>query len=144
MLLTNIGWLVCSIVSIIFVILYPIVLAIVAHQRLKVSWRYFGYGAFIFFLFQLITRIPLVIWLQGVLGPQLRASGALDLIWIIALALTAGLAEEIGRYFGYRWFVNGLRENFQRWLCYLWTPPQVCIPLQACSFGFTVRGIRGD
>jgi hypothetical protein len=28
-------------------------------------------------------------------------------------------------------------------LCSLWTPPQLGIPLQACRFGFLVRGIRG-
>jgi uncharacterized membrane protein YhfC len=118
MLLTNVGWLISSIVSIVFVVLYPLVLAIVAHQRLKVSWRYFGYGALIFFLFQLITRIPLVIWLQGVLGPQLRASAALDLIWIIALALTAGLTEEIGRYFGYRWFMKREEKTWDKAVMY--------------------------
>src|SRR6266567_2522974 len=26
----------------------------------------------------------------------------------------------------------------------VWTPPQLCIPLEACSFGFSVRHIRGN
>lgn len=27
--------------------------------------------------------------------------------------------------------------------CCIWTPPQLCTPGEACSFGFTVRCIRG-
>jgi uncharacterized membrane protein YhfC len=118
MLLTNIGWLISSLVSIVFVILYPIVLAILAHRRLKVSWRYFGYGALIFFLFQLITRVPLVLWLQRILEPQLKASATLNLVWLIALALTAGLTEEIGRYLGYRWFMKREEKTWSKGVMY--------------------------
>lgn len=118
MLLTNIGWLISNVVSIVFVVLYPLALAIVAHQRLKVSWRYFGYGALIFSLFQLITRIPLVLWLQHVLAPQLRVSAALNWVWIIGLALTAGLAEEIGRYLGYRWFMKREEKTWDKAVMY--------------------------
>src|SRR5690348_1310281 len=114
MLLTNTGWLISTMISIVFVIMYPIVLAIVAHRRLRVSWRYFGYGALIFFLFQLITRIPLVLWLQNLLAPQLKASAALDLAWIVVLALTAGLTEEIGRYLGYRWFMKREEKTWNK------------------------------
>jgi uncharacterized membrane protein YhfC len=118
MLLTNTGWLVSAMISIVFVILYPVVLAIMAHRRLQVSWRYFGYGALIFFLFQLITRIPLVLWLQNMLAPQLKASPALDLAWIVVLALTAGLTEEIGRYLGYRWFMKREEKTWNKAVMY--------------------------
>jgi uncharacterized membrane protein YhfC len=118
MLLTNTGWLISTMISIVFVILYPIVLAIVAHRRLQVSWRYFGYGALIFFLFQLITRIPLVLWLQNLLAPQLRASAVLNLAWIVILALTAGLTEEIGRYLGYRWFMKREEKTWNKAVMY--------------------------
>jgi uncharacterized membrane protein YhfC len=118
MLLTNMGWLISSMISAGFVILYPIVLAIVANRRLGVGWRYFGYGALIFFLFQLITRIPLVLWLQNVLAPQLRASVALNLAWIVVLALTAGLTEEIGRYLGYRWFMKREEKTWNKAVMY--------------------------
>ncbi len=118
MLLTNTGWLISTIIALVFVILYPLVLAIVIHRRLQVSWRYFGYGALIFFLFQLITRVPLVLWLQNVLGPQLKASVGLSVVWIIALALTAGLTEEIGRYLGYRWFMKREEKTWNKAVMY--------------------------
>lgn len=118
MLLTNTAWLVSTIIALVFVILYPLILAIVVRRRLQVSWRYFGYGALIFFLFQLITRVPLVLWLQNVLEPQLKASMVLSLAWIIVLALTAGLTEEIGRYLGYRWFMKREEKTWNKAVMY--------------------------
>ncbi len=54
----------------------------------------------------MITRIPIVLAIQGVLATQLQASRPLLFGWLAALALTAGLAEEIGRYVGYRWLFH--------------------------------------
>jgi uncharacterized membrane protein YhfC len=51
------GWIAASLAAIVFMIAYPLILAVIAHRRLQVSWRYFGYGALIFFLFQ-ITASP--------------------------------------------------------------------------------------
>jgi uncharacterized membrane protein YhfC len=118
MLHINSGWLVNVAITAAFVILYPIVLAIIAHRRLKVSWRYFAYGALIFFLFQVITRVPLVLWLQGRLAPQLQASVTLRVAWLFALALTAGLVEEIGRYVGYRWLMRREEKTWSKAVMY--------------------------
>ncbi len=41
-------------------ILLPLALALIAWRRLGVGWRYFGFGALIFLLFQLLTRVPIV------------------------------------------------------------------------------------
>src|SRR5947209_14860123 len=100
------AWLTAAIVSALFVIVYPLVLALIAQQRLKVSWRYFGFGALIFFLFQLISRVPIVTVLGNVLAPQLKASPVFLYIWLAFLAITAGIAEEVGRYVGYRWLMK--------------------------------------
>lgn len=118
MMYVNPGWFLGTAISTVFVILYPLVLAIIANRRLKVSWRYFGYGALIFFLFQLISRIPLVLWIQSVIAPQLRASTSLRLIWIIILALTAGIFEEIGRYIGYRWLMAREEKTWSKGVMY--------------------------
>jgi uncharacterized membrane protein YhfC len=108
----NSGWIAFESVAIVFMIFYPLVLAILARRRLGVSWRYFGYGALIFFLFQLISRVPLVTILGNVLAPQLASSRAFLLFWLIVLPLTAGLFEEIGRYIGYRWL---MRKEGKTW-----------------------------
>lgn len=110
--------LIAAICSALFVIIYPLVLAIIAHQRLKVSWRYFGYGALIFFLFQIISRVPIVTVLGNVLAPQLKASPLFLYTWIAFLAITAGLAEEIGRYIGYRWLMKREEKTWSKAVMY--------------------------
>ena len=92
--------------NIFFVVLYPLVAGFLVHRRLHVSWRYFLYGAVIFLVFQLLTRVPAVQVLQVVFGPQLRASPVLLWSWLAGLALTAGIFEEVGRYVGYRVFMR--------------------------------------
>src|SRR5437868_2858479 len=114
----NTIWLVSLCVTTAFVLLYPLVLAWEARRRLKVTWRYFLYGALIFFIFQVITRVPLVTWLQSMLAPQLKASVPLQFGWITALALTAGLFEEIGRYVGYRWLMRNDEKTWDKAIMY--------------------------
>ncbi len=97
------GRVAATIVAILFETLFPLAAAWFVSRRLCVSWRYFAYGAVIFLMFQLISRVPIVLAIQGALAPQLQASRLLLFGWLAALALTAGLAEEIGRYVGYRW-----------------------------------------
>ncbi|HET9221710.1 MAG TPA: hypothetical protein VFO07_04365 [Roseiflexaceae bacterium] len=59
-----------------------------ARRRLGVGWRYFGYGVLILFLFQLISRVPLVQLAQTLMAPQLRESYALQMAWLAILAHT--------------------------------------------------------
>src|SRR5437762_12573181 len=99
-LVLNPGFVMATAFSIAFVIVYPIVLAIVAHRELRVSWRYVGYGAIVFFVFQLLTRVPAVQLIQAAIGPQLTASPPLMWTWLVVLALSAGVFEEVGRYVG--------------------------------------------
>ena len=112
------GWLASSVIAIAFAILYPLVLAFIAHRRLNISWKYFGYGALIFFLFQIISRVPIVTALGGVLAPQLRASRVFLYIWLAVLALTAGLFEEVGRYVGYRWLMRREEKTWSKAVMY--------------------------
>jgi uncharacterized membrane protein YhfC len=100
--------------SIVFVIVYPIVLAIVAHHELRLSWRYVGYGAIVFFVFQLVTRVPAVQLIQAAIGPQLKASPPLMWTWLVVLALSAGVFEEVGRYVGYRLFMRGEDKTWSK------------------------------
>src|SRR5262245_9700280 len=95
-----------TIAAIVFEVLLPLALALIARRRLGVGWRYFGYGALIFFLFQLISRVPATLAIQAAIGPQLQASRTLLLAWLVIASLTAGLFEEVGRYVGYRWLMR--------------------------------------
>ena len=114
----NVGWLIAALVATVFMIVYPLVVAIWAHRHLRVSWRYFGYGALIFFLFQIVTRIPAVQLLQNAVGPALRQSPPLLWVWLLVLAVSAGAFEEVGRYVGYRWLMRKQEKTWSRGVMY--------------------------
>ena len=111
-------WLTGILITAIFAIVYPLILAIIAHQRLKVGWKYFGFGMLIFLIFQLVSRVPVVTILGSVLAPQLKSSSAFLYTWIVILAITAGLFEEVGRYVGYRWFMRREEKTWSKAVMY--------------------------
>jgi uncharacterized membrane protein YhfC len=112
------AWYVTTSIVALGAILYPFILAMIAQRRLHVSWKYFGFGALIFFLFQIITRVPAVTVLGQVLKPELQASQTAQWIWLGALALTAGLFEEVGRYVGYRWLMGKEEKTWNKAIMY--------------------------
>ncbi|GAB4190780.1 MAG: YhfC family intramembrane metalloprotease [Roseiflexaceae bacterium] len=107
-----------TVVSAIIAIVLPPVLAFVAGRRLGASWRFVGYGALIFLVFQILTRIPLVQVLQLVLAPHLAGSIGLQVAWVAALALSAGVFEEVGRYVGYRWLFKPEQRTWDNAVMY--------------------------
>jgi len=94
------------------------VLAAFVRQRFAVRWKYFGFGALIFFLFQIISRIPLTTAIQVVLTPQLKTSPILLYLWLGILAVTVGLFEEVGRYVGYRWLMRREEKTWNKAVMY--------------------------
>lgn len=114
----NPGFVAFLAIAFIFSVGYPIVLAIIARRRLKVGWRYFGFGALIFFVFQIITRVPAVVILQNVLARQLQASATFRISWLVILAITAGLFEEVGRYVGYRFLMRREEKTWNKAVMY--------------------------
>lgn len=112
------GWLAASVVAILFEILLPLALAIFVRRRFGVAWRYFLFGALIFFLFQIISRAPAVLVIQNLIQPQLQASRPLLFAWLVILSLTAGLFEEGGRYIGYRWLMGREDKTWSKALMY--------------------------
>lgn len=112
------GWVAAEIVAIGFMLLYPLALALIARTRLGVSWRYFGFGALIFLLFQILTRIPLTTVVGAVFGKQIKASPVLLWSWLAVLVVTAGLFEEVGRYIGYRWLMRREDKTWNKAVMY--------------------------
>lgn len=107
-----------TVLAIILEIALPLGLALLANRRLGVSWRYFGFGALIFAIFQIFTRVPAVLALQAILGLRLAASQTLQWVWLIGLVLTAGLFEEVGRYVGYRWLMGKEQKTWSKGVMY--------------------------
>jgi uncharacterized membrane protein YhfC len=106
------GWIVSMVAAIAIQVLLPLLLGLIAKRSLDVSWRYFAYGMLIFFLFQIVTRVPVIQFVQASSGAVLQASSPLFWTWVFVAAFTAGLFEEVGRWVGYRWLI---REDERTW-----------------------------
>jgi uncharacterized membrane protein YhfC len=112
------AWAVAGYLAGAFEILLPLVVAAIASLKLRVTWRYFGYGALIFFIFQIATRVPITQLLQVAVAPQLTSSPTALWLWLAFLALTAGLFEELGRYVGYRVLMRNDPKTWDRAVMY--------------------------
>src|SRR5581483_7466376 len=97
-------------VAIAFDIVFPLIVGYVIHRRYNVRWRFFLYGALVFLLSQIVTRVPLVQIAEALLATTLQTSTTILYLWLVVLAVTAGLFEEIGRYLGYRYLVKNDRS----------------------------------
>jgi uncharacterized membrane protein YhfC len=88
----------------------PPVLGAVVHRRMGASWRYWGLGALVFFVSQVVLRLPWQIPLGLAIARRAGGSVPSTLAWLAASALTAGLFEEVGRWIGYRRFIRRERS----------------------------------
>jgi uncharacterized membrane protein YhfC len=76
----------------------PFIAAAWWRRRTGAPYRAFWYGAAVFFVFQVVLRLP---W-QAPLASWAHAHPAWQVEFLLFSALTAGLFEEFGRYAGYR------------------------------------------
>ncbi len=104
---------------------FPILLGIWFAKRYGVRVAPFLYGAAIFLVFQLLTRVPAVQLLSQAIGQRLLAGPrigdvpVLQILYLLFLALTAGLFESVGRWVGYRFlFRNRLTYNWKNGVAY--------------------------
>lgn len=89
-------------------ILLPVGLAVYFYKKEKISLKAVFTGAFVFFIFQIATRIPLLNYLSTQ-GWYIAASTSM---WFLALflSLTAGIFEEVGRFLAYRFILKDRLE----------------------------------
>ncbi len=66
----------------------------------------------------LFTRVPVVAVAGTVLRPTLAHSKLATWIYLVVLVLTAALAEEIGRWVGYRWFMGREEKTWAKGVMY--------------------------
>jgi uncharacterized membrane protein YhfC len=86
-------------VSAVVCLFAPTVLAIVFIKKRGAKWRSFLIGAAVFAVFQILTRIPLLSWMQTTAWFTLFTMTQ-PVLYILMLAFTAGLFEEVGRFAG--------------------------------------------
>jgi len=89
----------------------PVVVAAWFARKQRVKVTPFLFGAAVFLVFQMMTRVPLIQVVQSLLSPQLTDSVAFSVVYMAGLALTAGLFESVGRWVGYRIL---FRKNTER------------------------------
>jgi uncharacterized membrane protein YhfC len=97
---------------------FPLLLAVWVRRKYGVQWTFFLYGALVFLVFQILTRVPAIQVAQYLLRDALQASETLLLGWLAIAAITAGLFEEVGRYLGYRYLWRKEGKMWERALMY--------------------------
>ena len=105
-------------VALVVDVAFPLLLGAWLVRRYHLRWVIFFYGAVVFVLAQLVTRVPLIQIISAVWGKQIAADPVISWIWLGALALTAGLFEEVGRWLGYRWFFRRIPRTWANALLY--------------------------
>lgn len=96
------------IVSAVISIGLPILLAIVIVKKFKANAEPIAVGAVVFFVFQVILRIPLLNMLSGAAWYQDLSENFL--LISLFIGITAGIFEEVGRFVGYRVLIK--RKNY--------------------------------
>ncbi len=91
----------------------PILLALFLARRYGARWRFWFYGVLVFLVFQVVTRIPVMLYIQSRPG-FVEKMLCPEFFWMFLLvaAFTAGLFEEGGRWIAVRFLVP--REE-RRW-----------------------------
>ena len=106
------------VLAILIEIALPFALGFWAEAKLDVAWRLFAYGALVFAVTQLLLRLPLVSLLGRQLNITTESGAPLVLSWTAFLAATAALAEEGGRYLGYRFLFRGQPRDWNNAIMY--------------------------
>ena len=89
------------VISLLVQVGYPLAVTLYYRRRTRAPWAVFAYGALIFAAFQLLTWLPLSVYLDAVIGSHLNTE-IRAFIWMWALALMTSLVEESGRWWGYK------------------------------------------
>ena len=97
------AWVAVTVLVLAIEVVVPLIAGWVAVRRLGVSWRFFWYGAMVFFVSQMVLRLPLVQVGQVLLLDALRSSEVAQWAWLLVLSFSAGLFEGGGRWLGYRY-----------------------------------------
>jgi uncharacterized membrane protein YhfC len=103
---------ICMTVSAVLCLVAPTAAAVILIVKRKANWRAFLAGIAAFGVSQLLVRIPLLDLLQNAAWFNLFITTNM-LVYMLLLALTAGIFEETGRFFSMKLFMR--KERFLTW-----------------------------
>ena len=89
-------------IAVLLELLGPLAVAVWYARRRGVGFQPFLFGAAIFLVFQVLTRVPAVQIISQTVAPHLLGNVPLQVLYMVVLAFTAGLFESVGRWVGYR------------------------------------------
>jgi uncharacterized membrane protein YhfC len=92
----------------------PVAVAVFLARRYRASWRYWLYGVLVFLVSQVLTRVPVMIFVQT--RPSVQAALAKPVwfwLFLFAAAFTAGLFEEGGRWLAFRFLVRPAERTWR-------------------------------
>ncbi len=92
---------VAFVISLIVQVCFPLAVTLYFRRRYHTSWKLYGYGMVVFAVFQIVSWLPINVYLDATFGDKLTTeTGAF--LWLLATALLTSLTEEGGRWLGYR------------------------------------------
>lgn len=91
----------CMVITLLISLILPLVIILVLCIKRKIHIIPVLVGAGVFFLFQMILRIP-ALQIGASLSPEFAEFISTPVLGGLFLGLTAGIFEEFGRYIGYR------------------------------------------
>ncbi len=100
------------ILQILLVVGGPFLLGWWIHRRFRASWSSWGWGALTFTASQVLLRIPLLAVITIALRGRFSGMDPDAAFWInlVALTVSAGLFEEVGRYLVMRYLAKNVRS----------------------------------
>jgi len=113
------GTVVAFIVSLVIQVGAPLALTLRFRRRTRAPWQLFAYGALVYAVFQLFTWLPISVYLDAIMSSRL-GTGWGPFLWLMALAFTTSLIEEVGRWCGYRYLFprGGFRLTWRNGVMY--------------------------
>lgn len=84
----------------------PIAAALWWSRKTGIGWRFWGFGALVFFVSQMVLRLPWLVPLGAAVSGSIKGNLWLTAAWVGFAAITAALFEEIGRWLGYRYLLR--------------------------------------
>jgi len=104
------GTVVAFVLSLLIQVGFPLAAMLAARRRGPIRWKPFAYGAMTYGIFQLLSWLPLSVFLDVVVGERLTTEGQ-AFVWLLALAFATALVEEGSRWVAFRWMFprGGLR-----------------------------------
>jgi uncharacterized membrane protein YhfC len=97
------------VIQLLISLLFPIGLLIYLRKKQLFSWKPLGVGILIFILFSQVLEKALHFVMIDASGPSLKWTDSVFL-FVLYGTLAAGIFEELGRYFGFKWMLKNNRE----------------------------------